>query len=281
MATYIVTGHLGFIGKRLSNTLTESGNTVIGFEIEDALSPEWTNNLNIIFDENPIDGVFHVGACSDTLERDVNKMMFLNFEVSKHLYNLCKTHGVKMVYSSSAANYGTDGTLPANLYAWSKYTAEKYIEDFGVCLRYFNVFGPGEENKGRMASVGFQAYKKYFISCEIEEMLLFPGNPKRDFIYIDDVVNANVHAMEISESGTYDIGTTTPIGFEIFMEEFGIPYRYTDPDQIPEGYQFFTKANREKILPGWSPKFGIKDRIGHYKLYLQSQEYESVKNNIE
>jgi len=272
MSTYLVTGHRGFIGKRLKDLLTSKGHIVIGFEIDDAMSSECEPHLISIFDKG-IDGVFHVGACSDTLEKDVNYMLHLNFEFTRKLCDLCNKYGKRIVYSSSAANYGTNGKLPANLYAWSKYAGEKYVNTYenSISLRYFNVFGPGEDRKGRMASVAYQAFKKYHIEKSIEYMELFPGNPRRDFIHVDDIVNANIHAMEIGSTGTFDIGTTTPIGFEVFMDILNIPYTFTDHSAIPEGYQFFTCADTEKILPGWSPKFGINERIKHYKKNLQEE----------
>ena len=272
MSTYLLTGQDGFIGKRLREKLISEGHLVVGFEKEDALSTRCEVDLIGIFEEG-IDGVFHVGACSDTLEKDVNYMMYLNFEFTKLLCDLSKKYGKRIVYSSSAANYGTDGKIPANLYAWSKYAGEKYVNTYenSISLRYFNVFGPGEEEKGRMASVAYQAFKKYYIDKSIKFMELFPGNPKRDFIYVDDVVNANIHAMEMDKGGTFDIGTTTPVGFEIFMDYFNIPYTHTDKSAIPEGYQFFTRAETKNILTNWFPEYGIKDRINDYKEYLQGK----------
>jgi len=269
MSSYLVTGHRGFIGKRLKDRLTSEGHQVIGFEIEDVLSTRCESNLVDIFEEG-IGGVFHIGACSDTLEKNVNYMMHLNFEFTRMLCDISKKYGKRIVYSSSAANYGTGGNLPANLYAWSKYAGEKYVNTYenSISLRYFNVFGPGEEEKGRMASVAYQAFKKYFIDRSIEHMELFPGNPKRDFIHVDDVVSANIHAMGIGTGGTFDVGTTTPIGFEIFMDILNIPYTFTDHSVIPEGYQFFTCANEKRILPNWHPEFEIKERIFQYKKHL-------------
>lgn len=271
MGNYLVTGNLGFIGRNLERELLNRGDTVVSFEKDKLEDPYWERNIESIFLSNHLDGVFHVGACSDTLEQDVNLMMLLNYEFSRYLGTLCMSHGVKMVYSSSAACYGIDGKTPANLYAWSKYAAEEYLRSMSVAvsLRYFNVFGPGEEDKGRMASVGYQAYKKYYLEKSIEEMKLFPGNPVRDFIYVDDVVSANLVAMDETKTGTvWDIGTSTPCGFEDFMDVFKIPYSYSSPEVIPTGYQFHTCANTEKILPNWSPLKEIKERIGDYKNYL-------------
>lgn len=268
MRNYLITGSDGFIGRNLKRSLESSGNSVFSFEEEDALSNDWQDRLRKVFENNKIHGVFHVGACSDTLNQDVNYMMFLNYEFSKYLGNLCMEHRVKMVYSSSAACYGTDGEKPANLYAWSKYAAEGFLHGMGiaVCLRYFNVFGPGEQNKGRMSSVAYQAYYKYYVEKSMKVMELFPKKPQRDFIHVDDVVSANLIAMDKVKAGTtWDIGTGTPCYFEDFMTTFNIPFTYTGPEMIPEGYQFLTCADVNKRLPGWEPKKGIKNRIKDYK----------------
>lgn len=268
MKNYLVTGSVGFIGSNLKDTLMVQGNSVFSFEEEDVMRPDWKEALENIFKEVSLDGVFHVGACSDTLNQDVNYMMFLNYEFSKYLGDLCMQYGVKMVYSSSAACYGTDGEKPSNLYAWSKYSAEGFLHGMSaaVCLRYFNVFGPGEQNKGRMASVAYQAYYKFYVEKSLDVMELFPKKPMRDFIHVDDIVSANIVAMEEVRTGTtWDIGTGTPCYFEDFMTIFGIPYTYTTEEKIPTGYQFLTCADVNKRLPGWNPRKEIKDRIRDYK----------------
>ena len=162
-----------------------------------------------------IKAVFHVGACSDTLETNVNYMMLVNYEFTKYLMSLCKTKNVPMIYSSSAANYGTNNLYPSNLYGWSKYVAEKYvIQNGGVALRYFNVYGPGEYNKGRMASVAYQMYLK---NQKNEKISLFPKKPLRDFVYVKDVVSANIFAwtnFQKLKGKYYEVGSGEARGFE-------------------------------------------------------------------
>ena len=117
--------------------------------------------------------------------------------------------------SSSAACYGIDDMVPSNLYGWSKYCAERVVSALGgISLRYFNVYGPGEEHKGRMASVFYQAYLQ---NLNGHIFNLFPGFPKRDFIFVDDVTTANLIAIRsfASCSGlVFDVGTATPRTFE-------------------------------------------------------------------
>jgi len=132
MKKYLVTGAIGFIGRNLVKTIGAE-HQVITFE-ESELDGDWKSKLDKIFEQG-LDGVFHVGACSDTLEQDVNYMMLLNYEVTKYITDLCSKHSVKLVYSSSAANYGTNEEYPSNLYGWSKYAGEGYVvSNNGVAL---------------------------------------------------------------------------------------------------------------------------------------------------
>lgn len=279
MHTYIVTGSDGFIGGRLSAELENMGHRVIPYEIENVIRPDWKILLEETLSESgKIECVFHVGACSDTLNTDVNSMMLLNYEFSRVLGNMCSAGGIKLIYSSSAACYGVDlSNLPANLYGWSKYAAESHISsnEQGVSLRYFNVFGPGEHNKGRMASVGYQSFVKHFI--ENKEVGLFPGNPMRDFVHVDDVVYANLQAYKNYNPGeVYDVGSCTPLKFEEFLSIMDIPFVYLDESQIPEGYQFYTTANIKKTIPGWLTKKNIKTRIEEYSVYLQDMRKNGI-----
>ena len=113
----LITGTNGFIGRNLKNKLSDKYN-IFTFEESD-IEGDWKSKVNNIFNEG-IDCVFHVGACSDTLEQRVNYMMLLNYEVTKHITDLCVEYKVPLIYSSSAANYGVNDEYPSNLYGWSK-----------------------------------------------------------------------------------------------------------------------------------------------------------------
>ena len=192
MKRAIVTGSKGFIGKNLIQEIKDD------FEIleinEDIfLNEDWTNVLLNKINKFSPDVIFHIGACSDTLEQDVNYMMTRNYESTKIMSDYCYVYNCKMIYSSSAANYGTNNLYPSNLYGWSKYVAEKYvIQNGGVALRYFNVYGPYEDHKGKMSSVAYQMVTK---QKEGQEIKLFPLKPTRDFVYVKDVISANLHAL--------------------------------------------------------------------------------------
>ena len=259
----LITGTNGFIGKNLKKALKKHEILSINEDIFD--NSNWIEDLqNKVWEFQP-EVVYHVGACSNTLEQDINYMMKVNYEFTKHLSDICLSLGIPLIYSSSAANYGTNGKYPSNLYGWSKYAAEDYVLlNGGISLRYFNVYGPGEEHKEKMASVAYQMYKT-------DKALLFPGNPKRDFVYVDDVVAANIFAFENFNKllpTYYEVGSGRAETFETVLNLMDINYKYLEETLIPEGYQFYTCSNKEKWMPEWSPKYNLKKGLKKYLNYL-------------
>jgi len=256
----LLTGGEGFIGNALKKSLLKKATQVSSIEQKYCEYKGYETTLFKAVEDCDI--IYHVGAISDTMEKDVNKMMYYNVEFSKVLFDLASILNKKVVYSSSAACYGTDG-VPSNLYGWSKYIAEIYgvstVKDF-IALRYFNVYGKGESHKGKMASVAYQAWKT-------GEFKLFPGDIKRDFVYIDDIVDANIYAATL-ERGLFDVGSGNAETFESLVEGIGIDYEYHTPDKIPGWYQYFTQADKEKFMPGWQPKNNVKLGTKKYKDYL-------------
>jgi ADP-L-glycero-D-manno-heptose 6-epimerase len=269
MDKIIITGTQGFIGSNLKQKLQDKYEII---EINEDVfkTVNWREFVSKYFWLD-IKSVFHVGACSDTLETDVNYMMLLNYEFTKHLSILCKTKNIPLIYSSSAANYGTNNEHPSNLYGWSKYVAEDYvISNGGIGLRYFNVYGPGEEHKGKMSSVAYQMFLK---SKNNEEIKLFPKKPTRDFVYIDDVVDANIFAYtnyENLKGSFYDVGSSQSRSFEDVLTNMNLSFNYYDLNQIPNGYQFYTKSNKKRWMKGWEPKFSLEDGINSYLNYLNN-----------
>jgi len=268
MEKVILTGSKGFIGSNLKVEL-EKQFEVIEINEDVFNSSTWKSDVSNLFWLD-IKAVFHVGACSNTLEKDVNYMMLLNYEFSKCLSNLCKSKNVPLIYSSSAANYGVNNEYPSNLYGWSKYIAEEYIiNNDGIALRYFNVYGPGEEHKGIMSSVAYQMYMK---NLSEEEIKLFPGNPKRDFIYVKDIVSANMFAFENYKDllgKFYDVGSGVAESFEKILNVLKINFEYTSRNVIPKGYQFYTCSNKLKWMKGWEPKYTLKEGLTEYLEYLK------------
>lgn len=256
MAKFIVTGAEGFIGKAVLETLKLKGDHVWQIHQD---KQTWEDELALESMVEQCDGIFHIGAISDTTEQDPNYMLYWNYTTSKRLFDLARKYKKKVVYSSSAACYGNDG-LPNNIYGWSKLLAEEYglqaCKKF-VALRYFNVYGPGENEKGKMASVAYQAKKA-------GKFKLFPKNPKRDFVYIADVVHANLHAMSL-ERGVFDVGFGKAETFESLVEGMEISYTYHAEDKIPSWYQFYTKADKLKFMPGWRPEWDVESGTRDYR----------------
>jgi ADP-L-glycero-D-manno-heptose 6-epimerase len=260
----LITGSDGFIGSNLRSELF-SDNIVYDLSEDFLQDSEWEDNLIKYLDQILPDSVFHVGACSNTLETDVNYIMTRNYQFTKILVDWCSFKNIPLIYSSSASCYGDNGTCPSNLYGWSKYTAEQYvISNWGIALRYFNVYGSGEEHKGNMASVAYQMLVK---NSAGESVKLFKGNPKRDFVYIDDVVSANIYGMNHFfklNKKFYDVGSGIPESFESVMEILDIPYVYSELDP-PKGYQFYTCSNKNSWMPGWKPKYNLEKGLKIYK----------------
>ena len=266
----LLTGSEGFIGRSLNNqivNLYSNEFNVLPFEKDNIRNNEyWIEELNELVRDSDV--ILHVGADSNTQNFDFNDVFFYNYYVSKVLFDLISENNKEKItiYSSSAACYGTQG-MPETIYAWSKFLAEQYgyskIENF-ISLRYFNVYGPGESEKGNMSSIAFQALKS-----KNDYFYLFPGNPKRDFIFIEDIVDANLYPIfNDIKKGIYDVGTGAENLFEDIVEFFGLNVRYHNESKIPKNYQYQTKANKKKFMKGWEPKYSLEQGLKKYKELL-------------
>jgi len=243
---YIVTGAAGFIGANIVKALNERGidkiiavdnltkadkfRNLVDCEIADYLDKhEFFEMVQAGHFDGAVEVIFHEGACSDTMETDGRYMMENNFRYSTSLLDFCLDHEVQFLYASSAAVYGggrvfrEDRTheAPLNVYGYSKFLFDQLVRrrlataDFGsqvVGFRYFNVYGPREQHKGRMASVAFHHVNQY---REHGKVKLFEGcdgygngEQSRDFVYIDDVVKVNMFFLDHPEkSGIFNLGT--------------------------------------------------------------------------
>lgn len=172
------------------------------------------------------EAIFHQGACSDTMEHNGVYMMENNYRYTLDLYRWAQELGIPFIYASSAATYGAKTTFiediayegPLNVYGYSKYLFDQVIrKEFQslkapvIGLRYFNVYGPHEQHKGRMASV---AYHQYFQYKKNGKVKLFEGclgykngAQERDFVYIEDVCNVLMHFLDHPVSGIYNCGS--------------------------------------------------------------------------
>lgn len=266
----LVTGYKGFIGK---NLLHEPNHSFLKIDDEYFSEKNPQKFIEEFLDLNKPDVIFHVGACSDTLNTDVNFMMERNYLSTKWFMDWCVRNNKKMIYSSSAAVYGENGIYPSNLYGWTKLLGEEYvIRNNGLALRYFNVYGPGEEHKNNMTSMVYKIMKS-------KEVKLFPKKPQRDFVYITDVIRANYYALEYYHAlrgKSYEVGTGQSFYFETICEELGIPFSYLDERDIPSGYQLNTKSLYENHMGGWQPNINLYDGIKLYKDYYKDKKVSFV-----
>ena len=243
----IVTGAAGFIGSNIIKGLNARGIDDI-IAVDDLTDGEKFKNLadlqisdyvdaddfyDLFGDEafGTVDAVFHEGACSDTMEPDGKYMMDNNYTLSCELFQSCLEQGTRLLYASSAATYGGSDTFsespafekPLNVYGYSKLLFDQRLRrELGnrfenvatqvVGFRYFNVYGPREQHKARMASVAFHQFSQYQSDGKVKLFGQYggygPGEQMRDFVFIDDVVAVNLWFLDHPDrSGIFNLGT--------------------------------------------------------------------------
>ena len=312
----IITGAAGFIGSCLVAKLNEE--QFYDLVLVDDFSNEKKNkNLTgkrytskiertdffnwLEKNANQVQFIFHLGARTDTTEFDQTIFDELNLNYSKTMWQMCVKHGLPMVYASSAATYGLgelgyddDESQISNLKPLNPYGESKNDFDiwalsqeerpyFWVGLKFFNVYGPNEYHKGRMASVILHAFRQI---KETGEMKLFSshnpnyknGEQLRDFIYVKDVVDVCHFLLNHrKDSGIYNLGTGTARTFlDLVTSTFNalkispnISFIDT-PEDIRDKYQYFTEANMKKIKSiGYGKSFtsleeGVQDYVNNY-----------------
>jgi ADP-L-glycero-D-manno-heptose 6-epimerase len=247
MTRVVVTGAAGFIGSNIVKGLNARGIDNI-IAVDDLTEGDKFRNLADLQIEDYIDAdefygafadgafgkveaVFHEGACSDTMETDGKYMMDNNYGISCALFESCQQRGSRLLYASSAATYGGSDTFretpeferPLNVYGYSKLLFDQRMrrecgKDFKRAkrqvagFRYFNVYGPREQHKGRMASVAFHQFNQFRAEGKVKLFGEYggygPGEQKRDFVFIDDVVAVNLWFFDHPEkAGIFNLGT--------------------------------------------------------------------------
>ncbi|MEI6347218.1 MAG: ADP-glyceromanno-heptose 6-epimerase [Bacteroidota bacterium] len=316
----VITGAAGFIGSIIAGKLNKEGVENLVF-VDEFNRPEKHDNysrkqhlakverahFDTWLDQNHdhISFIIHVGARTDTAEFDKNVFDNLNLNYSKMIWNKCTQYSIPMIYASSAATYGMgehgyndDHSLieklkPLNPYGESKNEFDKWVlkqtatPPFWAGFKFFNVYGPNEYHKGRMASVIFHSEKQI---RETGKVKLFrshrpdfeDGKQLRDFIYVKDVANVIIWFMKNQpKSGIYNLGTgkarsfydLATATFRALNLEPVIEFVDT-PVDIRDKYQYFTEANMEKVhLVGYNQPFtSLEDGItGYVKKYLTNK----------
>ena len=320
-STILLTGAAGFIGSYLLGYLNRKGfNDII---IADDFSDEdkWFNYDDKSFREkinrdelfnwlesgNKVDYVFHLGARTDTTEFDYTIHEKLNLEYSKKIWQYCVNKNIPLVYASSAATYGAgelgysdsheivEQLQPLNPYGVSKNEFDKWAlkqttqPPFWAGVKFFNVYGPNEYHKGRMASVIFHAYNQIKKSGKVKlfrshNTAFRDGEQLRDFIYVADVAEVCYWLMEQQPaSGLYNVGTGKARTFNdqvtAIFASLGMPVQieYIDtPLDIRDKYQYFTEADMSKLKSaGYSQRFySLEDGVADYvKNFLVKKAY--------
>jgi ADP-L-glycero-D-manno-heptose 6-epimerase len=312
----ITTGAAGFIGSNFVGKLNSEGikDIIIVDDFSSSLknrnieSKTYLNKIdrNYFFewlDKNwqQVDFIIHIGARTDTTESDKRVFDRLNLGYSKLVWNCCVKYNMPLIYASSAATYGlgehgfdddheiVERLKPLNLYGKSKNEFDKWVLKqkttplYWAGLKFFNVYGPNEYHKGRMASVVFHAYNQIVKTGKIK---LFrshntdykDGEQKRDFIYVKDIIDVLYFLMKNKKgSGIYNVGTGLARTFmdlaenifNITGKEKNIEFIDT-PADIRDKYQYFTEAKMDKLKStGYTKKFtsiesGIEEYINDY-----------------
>ncbi|MDI5889862.1 ADP-glyceromanno-heptose 6-epimerase [Halomonas rhizosphaerae] len=241
----------------------------------------------------PIEAIFHEGACSDTTEWDGRFMLENNFEYSKVLLHFCQREGIPFLYASSAATYGGSEVFfeapehekPLNVYGYSKLLFDQYVrarhDDFTsqvVGFRYFNVYGPREQHKGKMASVAYHHHTQISAGQNVKLFGAWDGYEagmqSRDFIYVGDVVDVNLWFLDHPEaSGIFNLGTGRAEPFKAIGETVVDYYgrgriEYIDfPEELKGRYQSYTRADISRLREaGYDREFrtvaqGVRDYL--------------------
>ena len=321
----VVTGAAGFIGSCMAGYLNDQGfeNLILvdEFEVEEkelnlhekkyAVRVERENFFEWLQIEKPaVKFVFHLGARTDTTEFDYSIHQHLNVDYSQKIWNYCTANNIPLVYASSAATYGSgelgyaddhaiiEKLQPLNPYGVSKNEFDKWAlkqneqPPFWAGLKFFNVYGPNEYHKARMASMIFHGYhqikKEAFVKLFRSHKQGFTdGEQLRDFIYVKDVIKMCYWFMDGQWSmvngqwsipcGIYNIGTGKARSFNDLVKatfaamDLDAQIKYIDmPEDIRDKYQYFTEAKMEKIrnagytLQLYTLEEGVKDYVRNY-----------------
>ncbi|GAB3626339.1 ADP-L-glycero-D-manno-heptose-6-epimerase [Pandoraea terrae] len=330
--TIIVTGAAGFVGANIVKALNDRGETdivavdnltradkfrnLVDCEISDYLDKTEFVARFARREFGRVRAIFHEGACSDTMETDGRYMMENNFRYTRALLDACLAQGVPLLYASSAATYGASEVFvedrehekPLNVYGYSKFLFDQVVRRMMrqaggklpsqvVGFRYFNVYGPREAHKGRMASVAFHNFNEFRAEGRVKLFGEYngygAGMQSRDFVSVEDVVKVNLHFFDHPErSGIFNLGTGRAQPFNdiavavinTLREDAGKPalpleelvkHRMIEyipfPDALRGKYQCFTQANIDNLRRNGgyaAPFLSVGEGVSRYCRWL-------------
>jgi ADP-L-glycero-D-manno-heptose 6-epimerase len=313
---YLVTGGAGFIGSNLVAALAARGAEVLVCDLL-GTDEKWRNLakpvlagiippdalLDFLARKPPLDAVLHMGAISATTATDADAVVANNLTLSLRLWEVSAARGVPLIYASSAATYG-DGARgfdddaspaalarlrPLNLYGWSKLAFDRRVADLlargaprppqWAGLRFFNVYGPNEYHKGRMASVVLHKYREVAGGAPArlfrsDRPGIADGEQKRDFVHVDDCVAVMLWLLDNPQvSGLFNLGSGRARSFldlvRAMFAAMGEEERiaFIDmPDDLKGKYQYFTEAPIDRLrAAGYAGQMtGLEDGVGRY-----------------
>ena len=325
---YVVTGAAGFVGSNLVRALNARGernilavdnlersekfSNLADLEIADYLDKrDFLDRLSAGQFDGTIDVFFHQGACSNTMELDGRYMMENNYRYSAALLEFCLEEEIPLIYASSAAVYGGTGNFreeraceaPLNVYGYSKLLFDQLVRRrIGEAsaqiagFRYFNVYGPNEQHKGRMASVAWHFFNQFRAEGCVRPFAgsggYADGEQRRDFVSVEDLIKVNLFFLDNPDiSGIFNVGTGKAQSFNDIAStvvnacriDAGLPrleladlhreglIRYTPfPDALRGKYQHFTEADTSALLSaGYRDSFmTVEQGVGRYVEHL-------------
>lgn len=304
----IITGGAGFIGSNLTLALQEKFPDARLTVIDDFRSGDFKNlagyrgdfvaqNLATLdwqkqFGNEQVDAIFHLASITDTTLHDQFLQVHDNVESFRRILNFARSTRTRIIYASSASTYGpataasveSNGAAPANIYAFSKVimdniairTAAELPDSIIIGLRYFNVYGPREAHKGVPASMVYHLAQQ--MKAGQRPRIFKHGEQKRDFVYVKDIVEGSILALEAKENGIYNLGCGQARSFNELVDILNkclgtkLPPDYIDNPHAH--YQNFTEADLEKVRSalGYQPQFPLEDGVRDYMKWLYPEE---------